>query len=95
VHIVIDSTGIITEVSMAGRSVHVKAAYDTEAAVWYVEDSDLHGVNAWAPTVEELLRKLPAVVLDLLEAKGCADGGEAPIELVARVNTSARLGSRP
>ena len=78
---------------MTGRFVHVKAAYDAEAAVWYVEDSDLHGVNAWAPTVEELLRKLPAVVLDLLEAQGFADGGEVPIELVARANTSARLGT--
>ena len=78
---------------MARRFVHVKAAYDTEAAVWYVEDSDLHGVNAWAPTVEELLRKLPAVVVDLLEAEGCVGGGEIPIELVARASTSVRLGT--
>jgi hypothetical protein len=78
---------------MARRFVHVKAAYDAEAAVWYVEDSDLHGVNAWAPTVEELLGKLPAVVLDLLEAEGYAGDGEVPIELVARANTSARLGA--
>ena len=75
---------------MAGRFVHVQAAYDAEAAVWYVEDSDLDGVNAWAPTVEELLSKLPAVVLDLLEAEGYPGGGEVPIELVARVKTSAR-----
>jgi hypothetical protein len=75
---------------MAARLVRVNAAYDFEAAVWYVEDSDLHGVNAWAPTVEELLGKLPAVVLDLLEAEGDTDGGEVPIELVARTKTSAR-----
>ena len=75
---------------MVGRLVHVSAAYDPEAAVWYVEDSDLHGVNAWAPTVEELLSKLPAVVLDLLEAEGYTGGGEVPIELVVRASTSAR-----
>ena len=75
---------------MVGRLVHVTAAYDPEAAVWYVEDSDLHGVNAWAPTVEELLGKLPAVVLDLLEAEGYTGDGDVPIELVARAKTSAR-----
>jgi Domain of unknown function (DUF1902) len=78
---------------MARRFVHVKAAYDAEAAVWYVEDSDLDGVNAWASTVEELLGKLPAVVLDLLEAEGYAGDGEIPIELVARASTSTRLGA--
>jgi Domain of unknown function (DUF1902) len=77
---------------MAKRLVHVEAACDTEAAVWYVEDSDLHGVNAWAPTVEELLRKLPAVVLDLLEAEGCAGGGEVPIELYRACEYERSLG---
>jgi hypothetical protein len=75
---------------MARTPVHVQAAYDAEAAVWYVENSDLQGVNAWAPTVEELLRKLPGVVLDLLEAEGCTGGGDVPVELVVRANTSAR-----
>jgi hypothetical protein len=80
---------------MARTPVHVQAAYDPEAAVWYVEDSDLHGVNAWAPTVDELLRKLPGVVLDLLEAEGRTDGGEVPIEFVVRSSTSARWSSAP
>jgi hypothetical protein len=44
---------------MAGRLIIVKAAYDAEADVWYVEDSDLPGVNAWAPSVQELRDKLP------------------------------------
>jgi predicted RNase H-like HicB family nuclease len=48
----------------------VKAAYDAEAAVWFVESSDLEGVNAEAPTLEALLQKLPGVVLDLLEDEG-------------------------
>ena len=30
-------------------------------------------VNAWAPTVQELSEKLPAVVLDLLEEEGDSD----------------------
>jgi predicted RNase H-like HicB family nuclease len=70
----------------------VKAAYDADAAVWFVESCDLEGVNAEAPSLEELLRKLPGVVLDLLEAEGL-DGAEAfevPIELVAHASTRVR-----
>jgi hypothetical protein len=56
------------------RLIIVKAAYDPEAEVWYVEDSgDLPGVNAWAPSVQELCDKLPAAVLDLLEEQGGDD----------------------
>ena len=75
---------------LARTRVRVTATYDPEARVWYVEDSDLPGVNAWAPTVEELLHKLPGVVLDLLEAEGRGADDEVPIELVARASTSAR-----
>lgn len=75
---------------MVRTRVRVTAAYDPEAKVWYVEDSDLPGVNAWAPTVEGLLHKLPGVVLDLLEAEGCGDGDEVPIELVAHASTRAK-----
>jgi hypothetical protein len=42
------------------------------------------------PRWEELLGKLPAVVLDLLEAEGHTSEGEVPIELVARAKTSVR-----
>jgi hypothetical protein len=31
---------------MIGSLIVVKAAYDPEARVWFVEDSDLHGLNA-------------------------------------------------
>lgn len=67
----------------------VKAAYDPDAAVWFVESSDLAGVNAEAPSLEGLLEKLPGVVLDLLEEEGC-DDVELPIELVAHASTRVR-----
>ena len=78
---------------MTSRLVIVKAAYDLEAEVWYVEDSDLHGVNAWASTLEGLRDKLPAVILDLLDEQG--DAGEdsaldVPIEVIAHLSTRAR-----
>jgi predicted RNase H-like HicB family nuclease len=46
-------------------TVHVKAAYDPDARVWYVEESTLPGVFAEGETVEELASKLPNIVEDL------------------------------
>jgi predicted RNase H-like HicB family nuclease len=68
----------------------VKAAYDADAGVWFVEHSDLFGVNAEAPTLEALVAKLPAVIGDLLEEAGSAEG-EVPIEVVAHARALARV----
>jgi hypothetical protein len=67
----------------------VKAAYDADAAVWFVASSDLEGVNAEAPSLEGLLEKLPGVVLDLLEEEGF-DEVDLPIELIAHASTRVR-----
>ena len=64
---------------MIGSLIVVKAAYDSDARVWFVEDSDLHGVNAEASTLEALVEKLPAVVADLLEANGYDPAGAAEV----------------
>ena len=77
---------------MARGLILVKAAYDADAAVWFVESSDLEGVNAEAPSLEELLQKLPGVILDLLEEEGC-DDAEVPVELVAHASTRVRRGT--
>lgn len=78
---------------MIGSLLVVKAAYDPEARVWFVEDSDLHGLNSEAATLEELVEKLPAVVADLLEANGfdATDTEEVPIELIAHARTRVRF----
>lgn len=74
------------------RSVTVKATHDPEAGVWYVEESDLFGLNAEADTIEELVDKLPAVISDLLEPdKG--DGAEIPVELIVHISTRVQLRS--
>jgi predicted RNase H-like HicB family nuclease len=75
---------------MPGRLIIVKVAYDPEARVWYVEDSDLPGVNAEAPTPQELRDKLPGVIADLLEEAGESDV-EVPIEIIAHMSASVRL----
>jgi Domain of unknown function (DUF1902) len=74
------------------RSVTVKAAHDAEAGVWYIEESDLFGLNAEAETLEALVAKLPAVVSDLIEPDGSGDT-EVPIELVVHVSTRVQLSS--
>jgi predicted RNase H-like HicB family nuclease len=48
------------------RHVVVRAAWDDEARVWYVEESDVPGL-ATEDTLEELRRKIPIIIQDLLE----------------------------
>jgi predicted RNase H-like HicB family nuclease len=73
----------------------VKAAYDDEAQVWYVESSDLPGLNVEADSLEELIAKLsPAVQDDEGGLEGLDLGvieGEIPIELIAHASSRVRL----
>ena len=69
------------------RSINVKASHDAEAGVWYVEESDLFGLNAEADTLEELVDKLPAVISDLLEPD---DGKDTEIPVARRSCKHAR-----
>jgi len=71
----------------------VKAAYDDEAGVWFIESSDMAGLNLEARSIEELRDMLPGAILDLLEAED-GDGGQGdldvPIELIAHASTRLR-----
>ncbi len=77
------------------RPVTVNVAFDTEARVWWVESSDLPGLNLEADTLEALQAALPGAVLDLLEldAKGDAGPRDVPIELIAHARTQVRIGT--
>ena len=69
----------------------VKAAHDPDAGVWFVESSDLPGLNLEAPTLDELHAALPAAILDLLEAGEGGEGGwDVPVELIAHASTRVR-----
>jgi len=81
---------------MTNRMIVVKAARDTEAGVWYVESSDLSGLNLEADTLEGLVDKLPAAIQDLLADGGLDDGRDGedrdvPIELIAHASTRVRI----
>ena len=76
---------------MSTRVIVVKAVRDPEAEVWYVESSDLAGLNVEAETIEELIEQLEAAVADLIELED-NDGlnVEVPIELIAHASTRTR-----
>ena len=67
------------------RPIVVTADWDPEANVWVATTRDLRGLVAEADTIEELRRKLPGMVLDLLEEAGATDR-PATIEIIARAS---------
>jgi predicted RNase H-like HicB family nuclease len=71
----------------------VKAAWDPEAAVWWVEHSDLPGLNLEAESLDALRDKLPGAVEDLIEAAGQTGERELQIEIIAHAHARVRLGA--
>jgi hypothetical protein len=72
----------------------VRAAYDPHAKVWWVEDSaPLGGLNVEAPTIDELRDKIPAAVIDLLEAK--SPGADIAIEIIGHMHTRVKVPAEP
>jgi len=67
----------------------VRAAYDEDAKVWYVEDSSLAGLRTEAPSVEALRAKLPGLVEDLIEANQIDLHGNVAIEVIAHTHALA------
>lgn len=69
---------------MPSRLILIKVAYDDEADVWYVDHSSLAGLSAEAPTVDDLIKRLPGMIIDLIEENGFdGDPGEVALEVVA------------
>jgi predicted RNase H-like HicB family nuclease len=58
----------------------VRAAWDDEAKVWYVEDSDVPGLATEADTIDELRQKILVRIDDLLE-----DAPDRPDELAVEL----------
>lgn len=74
--------------AMTGTLV-VKLAFDAEAQVWYVESSDVPGLNLEAPSLDELREGLPDAILDLLEATAERDF-DIPVEIIAHASSRVR-----
>jgi hypothetical protein len=61
----------------------VKAAFDREAGVWCVSDSDVPGLATEASSFDLLCMKVEVMVAELLELNGWSDGREVAIEIIA------------
>jgi predicted RNase H-like HicB family nuclease len=66
----------------------LKAAFDEDAHVWYVESSDIEGLHVEGDTFEAFRRNVADAAADLLE-----DGGteEVHIEIIAHASVRARV----
>jgi hypothetical protein len=49
-------------------TITVRAAWDADAEVWYVEHSNLPGLHIEADTLQDFCGKLPGAIADLLES---------------------------
>jgi predicted RNase H-like HicB family nuclease len=70
------------------RHVAVRCAWDDEADVWYVQESDVPGLVTEADTLEALRRKLPGMIQDLLEVETAMD---IEVDLIAYAHDRVRV----
>jgi predicted RNase H-like HicB family nuclease len=66
----------------------LKAAFDEEAHVWYVESSDIEGLHVEGDTFEAFRRNVATAAADLLEDDGTE---EVHIEIIAHASVRARV----
>lgn len=69
--------------SKMGRLIVVNATWDEEARVWVAESNDLPGLITEAESLDILVKKLPGMIEDLMEANYAETGLIYPFDLVA------------
>ncbi|MGE0668208.1 MAG: DUF1902 domain-containing protein [Sphingomonadales bacterium] len=62
---------------MSTGKITVYATWDEEAKVWWARSDDIGGLSTEAPTVEDLISKLNAIIPDLVRLNGLPND-EAP-----------------
>ncbi|HEV2541896.1 MAG TPA: DUF1902 domain-containing protein [Methylobacterium sp.] len=70
------------------RHVVVRCAWDDEADVWFVQDSDVPGLVTEATTLDALRCKLPGMIQDLLEVETAMD---IEVDLIAYAHDRVRV----
>jgi predicted RNase H-like HicB family nuclease len=68
----------------------VRLAWDEEAKVWYIEESDIPGLVTEADTLEELRKKVPIIIQDLLEDESDRPD-EIEIDFIAYAHDRVRI----
>ncbi len=61
---------------MLSQAFYVKAEWDDDEKVWFIDSTNVPGLNVEAATREELLSLLDDLVPDLLEANGAFGAGD-------------------
>ena len=69
----------------------IKALWDDEAGVWSASSNDVAGLAIEAPTTESLIKRLKAVVPELLELNHARLEQTVPAELVISGRQSLSL----
>ena len=79
-----------------GHLIVVRATWDYEANVWTAESSDLPGLVTEAASLDELDKKLPGLIQDLMQDYDDDDDGEIdiPVEVVASFSKRVRVRAR-
>lgn len=70
------------------RHAVIRCAWDNEAGVWFVQESDIPGLVTEAPTLEALRRKLPIMMQDLLDVTTTT---EIELDLIAYAHDRVRV----
>ena len=69
----------------------VKAAFDRDAGVWYVADTEVPGLATEADSFEALCQRVTDMAPELLALNGWTDGREVALEIIAHTTSKVRL----
>ncbi|WP_430913319.1 DUF1902 domain-containing protein [Methylobacterium sp. sgz302541] len=70
------------------RHAVIRCAWDDEAGVWFVQESDVPGLITEAETLDALRKKLPGLIQDLLDVEATA---EIEVDLIAYAHDRVRV----
>jgi predicted RNase H-like HicB family nuclease len=76
-----------------GHLIVVRATWDQEANVWTAESPDLPGLVTEASSLDDLDRKLPGLIQDLMEDDANGDM-DIPVEVVASFSKRVKVRAR-
>jgi len=63
-------------------SYEIRVAWDSEASVWYIEDSNVPGLVGEALSLEAKVTLLQTRVPEMLEENGCPRDDDIPLRLL-------------
>lgn len=69
---------------MISKPLFVRAEWDDEARVWVATSDDVPGLATEAPTIEDLITKLKAIIPELLAFNENWPEPEIPFEILMR-----------